>query len=134
MLRKLYRKGLNPKVIRICILQSFRRDIRQRLRVGPTLVRTWVLVDKTYPSLDDEARQQLALQRYLFQLDNEQVAFSVKQRKPKTIEAAVSITLECESFLIKSTSASAGAVVPVRVESNDSILLEMMTQLMARLD
>ena len=93
-----------------------------------------VPVDKAYPSLDDEARQQLALQRYLSQLDNEQVAFSVKQRKPKTIEAAVSITLECESFLIKSTSARAGAVAPVRVESNDSTLLEMMTQLMARLD
>ncbi|XP_065909335.1 uncharacterized protein [Dysidea avara] len=93
-----------------------------------------VLVDKAYPSLDGEARQQLALQRYLSQLDNEQVAFSVKQRKPKTIEAAVSITLECESFLIKSTSARAGAVAPVRVESNDSTLLEMMTQLMARLD
>ena len=93
-----------------------------------------VLVDKAYPSLDDEARQQLALQRYLSQLDNEQVAFSVKQRKLKTMEAAVSITLECESFLIKSTCATAGAVAPVRVESNDSTLLEMMTQLMARLD
>ena len=58
----------------------------------------------------------------------------MKQRKPKTIEAAVSITLECESFLIKSTPASAGALAPVCVESNDSTLLEMMTQLMARLD
>ena len=36
------------------------------------------LVDKAYPSLGDEAWQQLALQRYLSQLDNEQVAFSVK--------------------------------------------------------
>jgi len=29
-----------------------------------------ILVDKAYPSLDDEARQQLALQRYLSQLEN----------------------------------------------------------------
>ena len=41
-------------------------------------LRTFNLVDKAYPSLDDEAWQQLALQRYLSQLDNEQVAFSVK--------------------------------------------------------
>ena len=76
----------------------------------------------------------MALQRYLSQLDNEQVAFGVKQRKPKTIEAAVSITLECESFLIRSSSANLGAVAPVHVESNDGVLLEMMKQLMVRLD
>ena len=37
-----------------------------------------VLVDKAYPSLDDEAWQQLALQRYLSQLENDQVTFNVK--------------------------------------------------------
>ena len=57
-------------------------------------------MDKAYHFLDDKARQQLALQRYLSQLDNEQVAFSVKQRKPRTIEAAVGATLECESYLV----------------------------------
>lgn len=31
-------------------------------------------MDKACPSLDDEARQQLALQWYIFQLDNKQVA------------------------------------------------------------
>ena len=91
-----------------------------------------ILVDKAYPSLDDEAWQQLALQRYLSQLDNEQVAFSVKQRKPKTIEAAVGATLECEFYLI--TPQSGAAVAPVQVESKDSALMEMMTQLMARMD
>ena len=91
------------------------------------------LVDKAYPSLDDEARQQLALQRYLSQLDNEQVAFSVKQRKPKTIEAAVGATLECESYLIRSPRDGA-AVAPVQMEPKDSALMEMMTQLMARMD
>ena len=91
------------------------------------------LVDKAYPSLDDEARQQLALQRYLSQLDNEQVAFSVKQRKPKTIEAAVGATLECESYLIRSPWNGA-AVAPVQMEPKDSALMEMMTQLMARMD
>ena len=48
-----------------------------------------VLVDKAYPTQDDEAQQQLALQRFLSQLDNAQVAFSIKQRKPKTIEVCL---------------------------------------------
>ena len=75
----------------------------------------------------------MALQRYLSQLDNEQVAFSAKQRKPKTIEAAVGATLECESYLISSPQSGA-AVAPVQVESKDSALMKMMTQLMARLE
>ena len=49
----------------------------------------------------DEAKQQLTLQWYLFQLDNEQVAFGVKQRKPKTIKAAVGTTIRVESYLVK---------------------------------
>ena len=47
-----------------------------------------VLVDKAYPMLEDDTRQQLALQRYLSQLCNDQVAFGVKQRKPKTIDSS----------------------------------------------
>ena len=65
-------------------------------------------MDKAYPGLDDKACQQLALQKYLSQLDNEQVAFSVKQGKPRTIEAAVSATLECESYSVRPSSVSYG--------------------------
>ena len=82
---------------------------------------------------DDEARQQLALQRYLSQLDNEQVAFSVKRLKPRTIEAAVGATLECESYLVRPTL-SGVLVAPVQMKSQDSTLMEMMPQLMARMD
>ena len=50
-------------------------------------------MDKVYPRLDDEAHKQLALEKFHI----EQVAFSVKQGKPKTIEVAVSAaTLECK--------------------------------------
>ena len=69
------------------------------------------LVDKAYPSLDDEVWQQLVLQRYLSQLDNEQVAFSVEQRKPKTIEAAVGATQ------------NGAAIAPVQMEPKDSALI-----------
>ena len=37
-----------------------------------------ILVNKAYPTLDDNARQQLAFQRYLSQLQDEQVAFGAK--------------------------------------------------------
>ena len=41
----------------------------------------------------------MALTRYLSQIDNVQEAFSVKQQKPTTLDAAVSATLEMESYL-----------------------------------
>ena len=89
------------------------------------------LVDKAYPLLDDEAQQQLALQRYLSQLDNEQASFSVKQVKPKT---AVSGILECESYLVKPPM-SCGANTPAQMESKDNrTMMDMMTQLMSRMD
>jgi len=74
------------------------------------------------------------LQRYLSQLQNEQVAFNVKQRKLRTIEAAVIATLERESYLVRSYNSDA-AIAPVQMESKrDDALMEMMTQLMARMD
>ena len=43
------------------------------------------------------------------------MAFSVKQRTPTTIEAAVGFTPECESFLIRSNPVNVGAVAPVHL-------------------
>ena len=82
-----------------------------------------ILVDEAYPSLDDEAQQQLALQRYLSQLDNEQVAFGVKQRKPKTIDAAVGATLELESYLVKPKQGMVVAVNICHVVLNENYFL-----------
>ena len=93
-----------------------------------------IFVDKAYPTLDDDARQQLALQRYLSQLQDEQVAFGVKQRKPKTIEAAVAATLELESYLV---SHSTGTVAPVQVPvdcAGQKSLMDMMSQVMTRME
>jgi len=90
-----------------------------------------ILVDKVYPILDDDARQQLALQRYLSQLQNDQVAFGVKQRKPKIIEAAGAATLELESYLITHSSPSAVAPVQVPVDHGGQRgVMDMMAQLM----
>lgn len=57
------------------------------------------LVDKAYPGFSEEAKEELALNRYTSQIDNPQVAFNVRQRRPKSLDEAVSATLEIESFL-----------------------------------
>ena len=57
------------------------------------------LADKAFPHLQAEARDQLALTHYLSQIENPQLAFSVKQQKPANLDAAVSATLEMESYL-----------------------------------
>ena len=59
-----------------------------------------VLVDKAYSDLEEKAREQLAVNHYLTNVDQQQVAFSVKQRCPKTLDEAVSATMEMESYLI----------------------------------
>ena len=58
-----------------------------------------LLCDKAYPDLEEKARECLALNHYLGQIDNPQIAFSVRQRQPKTLVEAVSGTIEMESYL-----------------------------------
>ena len=64
------------------------------------------LVDRAFPTLQFEGKEQLALSRYLDQLEPMRVSFSVKQRRPKTVHEAVSSTLELESYLAKPQSRS----------------------------
>ena len=46
-----------------------------------------LLADKAYPGLEEKARSEtLALNAYLAQLKNSQVALCVKQKSPQTIE------------------------------------------------
>ena len=59
-----------------------------------------VLADKAFPELEEQARERLALNQYLGQLDNPQEAFNVKQIRPASLIDAVSSTLEMESYLL----------------------------------
>ena len=56
------------------------------------------LVELAYPDLQEEVREQLALTHYLGQLEHQQLAFSVKQKCPKTVDEAVSATEEMKSY------------------------------------
>jgi hypothetical protein len=55
------------------------------------------LADKAYPELEHNAREQLALNKFIDIIDNPQVVFGVKQKRPKTMDEALSATLEMES-------------------------------------
>ena len=72
-----------------------------------------LLADKAYPSLQEEARERLALNQYLNCLDDPQIAFSVRQSKPTLIDDAVRVTLEMESYQRSSDS------MPVRVRGGN---------------
>ena len=71
-----------------------------------------LLADKAFPDLNDDARERLALNSYLAQLDNMQVAVGVKQQRPKTVDEAVRATLELESYM----KPAAKGVAPVGLE------------------
>lgn len=70
-------------------------DVAQDLRM---------LVDKVFPDLQEEARNQLSLNRYGDQITDTQINFAVKQRRPKTLEEAVTATLELESYPMPTTA------------------------------
>ena len=89
-----------------------------------------VLADKAWPNLQEEARECLALNHFLGQLDNPQVAFSVKQRRPETLNAAVSATLEMESYLNPKSS----RIAPVQPQAKLEDTMEILTTILQRLD
>ena len=94
-----------------------------------------VLADRAFPTLGADARQLLALQQYLTQLDNPQVAFAVKQRHPTTVEAAVSITLELESYLLPKQRVARVEEAPVdHLGIKQDALLETMSTILDRLE
>eukprot|EP00731_Ephydatia_muelleri_P022808 Em0015g391a len=55
-----------------------------------------VLADKAYSDLEEKARERLALTQFLAYIGNPQVAFGVRQKRPKTMEAAVVATIELD--------------------------------------
>ena len=94
------------------------------------------LVDKAYPSLQDEARERLAINAYLQQLGQPQVAFSVKQKCPNTLDDAVTATLEMESYV--SSPNCTGVVSTLQPESEPASVaaigpVEKLTRMVERL-
>ena len=101
---------------------------------------------KAYPSLAADAVEQLALTHFLQNIHDVQVSFAVKQKAPKTLDDAVSATIQMESYLITSRLATVGleepshdktndlAVHATSWKNNDGKLLSMMEKLVSRMD
>ena len=101
-----------------------------------------LLADKAFPDLEDKARECMALTQYLGQLDNPQVAFSVRQKRPATLIEAVSATIEMESYL-KPKPTSIAQIEPARPETDTVIatvqhkqdaMMGMLENIMTRLE
>ena len=77
-----------------------------------------ILAEKAYPSLQPEAQELLALNHYLDHLNNPHVAFGVRQKRTASMDVAVAVTLELESYLpenrgrVQRTGASVGVQEP----------------------
>ena len=56
------------------------------------------LADKAFPTLEEDARELLAVDRYLSNITDPSIAFAVRQKRPETMEEAVAATLEMESY------------------------------------
>ena len=101
------------------------------------------LAEKAFLNLGQDGREQLALARYLDQLDHPQIAFNVRQRKPGTMDEAVSATLEMENYA--STKSSVAAVGPSEPGHEEELVstisgarqagvTELLQQLVQRMD
>ena len=58
-----------------------------------------VLSEKAYLALQPQAHECLAVNLYLKQISNPQVAFAVRQKQPENLDDAVTATLEMESYV-----------------------------------
>jgi len=80
-----------------------------------------LLADKAFPNLEEPAKEQLSLDRYLSLLDKPQLALAVRQKRPRTMDDAAAFTLEVESYLIlpvSSTQQQVSAVAEVPQTDN----------------
>ena len=87
-----------------------------------------LLASKAFPDFQDEAREELALIRYLDQLNDPQASFGVKQHGPKTIHEAVSSTIELESYLLKSASCNVRQVTQKKPDGEATVAMIQSTQ------
>ena len=104
-----------------------------------------LLADKALPDLEDKARKYMSLTQFMGQLENPQVAFSVRQKRPATLIEAVSATIEMESYLkpkashvaqVEPKQAHPDAVIAAVQHKQDAIMgmLENIMSRMAKLE
>ena len=65
------------------------------------------LAQKVYLDLEEKAKEELALNVFLSRIDNPHVAFSVKQKRPASLDEAISTTLKLECYANAETRTTA---------------------------
>jgi len=101
------------------------------------------LADKAFPDLDEVAKEKLSVDRYLTLIRKPDVSLAVRQRRPRTLNDAVSATLEIEAFMSlgnqtpshsASSVASMDSSTDATFTSRDDKLCEMLQSLASRMD
>ncbi|KAL5474644.1 hypothetical protein EMCRGX_G026625 [Ephydatia muelleri] len=92
-----------------------------------------MLADSAYPELEEKARECLALNQFLSQLDNPQVAFGVKQKRPQTVDEAALAAMELESTQRQQLPTRMTAPL-LAVQTKTDLALEAIKELVERLD
>ena len=96
-----------------------------------------ILADKAFPDLTESAKERFAVDRFLSQLDDPQLAFSVRQKQPKIVDIAVTATLELQSHLRLATRsllpAPEAAVAGVS-KSPQNRMADVLEQLASRME
>ena len=94
------------------------------------------LVDKAYPDFEREAKDVLALNKFLGELKDPQIALAVKQLRPTTVAEAVQATVEFESFLavtnLSGVPDAVQSVTELRLKSS-TIMNEQITNVIDKL-
>ena len=103
------KKRFEPACRKEVFMAEFQRRTKQRTEDWAAFgedLRT--LVERAYPTLQHEAQELLALNRFLDEIKDPQLAFGVRQRTPTNLDQAVAATLELETYLLKMPMAVAG--------------------------
>ena len=86
-----------------------------------------ILAERGFPDMVESAREQLALQVYLRQLHHPQVAFGVKQKRPSTLDEAVTSTIELETYLPPKAGATMACCELIEEETTESATIAPVT-------
>ena len=87
---------LNPKASAVSMQLNFRRPANFHRRLGYLCRR---LKNFSRQSIPRSAREKLAVDRFLGQISEPQLSFSVRQKQPATIDDAIAATQELQSHL-----------------------------------
>ncbi len=140
--KKALKERFEPTSRRVRYQAEFQARRRQRTEGWAAYAEDLkALVEKAFSELEEKAREQLVLNQYLGQLDIPQVAFVVRQTRPKNLEEAVSATLEMECYSSSAGTAKLGVTVVeepdesgVAAVCREDTMTQLLQQLLRRMD